>query len=106
MQRVVVAAGIPVFEPAGFVVGPLRIFAFEEEPFNFVSRVECKAAGRIELVCVRLQNAANVRAVGRAVFVNHLAETQTLAGPEDVGRSPIERGPGDSKATIALALSG
>ena len=60
---------------------------------------------REQLVGELLQHAANVRAVGSAVLVDHLAEHQDLARSEDVGRRPVKRAPVDSQPQIALTLS-
>ena len=47
-QRMIVAAGIDIFELAGFVIMALGVGAFEEESFDFVGGVE-----RVALLLVR-----------------------------------------------------
>ena len=73
-QRVVVTAGIDVFELAGFVVIPLRILALEKESFDFVGGVERVALLLVEIVGIAFQHSANVGGVRRTVLVNHVAE--------------------------------
>ncbi len=60
----------------------------------------------MEFVGESLEHAANVAGVGCAALVDDFAEHQHLAGAEDVGRRPVERGPIDAQAQIAFALCG
>ena len=52
------------------------------------------------------QRAANVRAVGRAIFINDFAEDEYFAGAEDVRGPPIKSAPIHGQAQIAFALRG
>src|SRR6185437_1598403 len=63
-QRVVVAAGVHVFEFAGFLEVALGVGAFKEEAFNFVGGVERVALLGIQRFRIALQNAANIGCVG------------------------------------------
>ena len=105
-QRVIVSAGVDVFEFAGLVVVALGVGAFEEEAFDFVGGVERVALFLVQFVGIALQHAANVAGVGCAALVDDFAEHQHFAGAEHVGRRPVERAPVDAQAQIALALRG
>ena len=58
-QRVIVAAGVHVFELAGVVIAPLRVRSLEEKAFNFVRGVQ-RVPSSCSVVGVVLQHAANV----------------------------------------------
>ena len=103
-QRVIVAAGIYVFELAGFVVAPLGIGALKEEAFNFVGGVQRVTVFLVQAVGIPLEDAANVSRIGFAILVDDVAEDEHFARTEDVGRSPIECAPIDAQPQIALAL--
>ena len=100
----VIAARADVLERLGLVVVLLRVDAVEDEAFHFIGGVECVAVFFELLLGVALQHRAHVGDVGRAVFVDHFAEHQHLAGSKDVGRRPVERSPVDAEAKIAFAL--
>ena len=59
-QRVVIAAGIHVFELAGLVIAALGIGPFEKEALDFVGGVQRVALLLVKLVRVSFENAANV----------------------------------------------
>ena len=105
-QRVIVAAGVDVFEFAGFVIMALGVGAFEEEALNFVGGVEGVALFLEQILGVSLEHAANVAGVGCAALVDDFAEHQHLAGAEDIGGRPVERAPVDAEAQVAFALCG
>ena len=105
-ERVIIAAGVHVFELAGFVIAPLRISTLEKKSFDFVRSVQSVTLLFIESFCVVLENAANVAGVARAVFIDHFSEHQHLAGTEHVRRSPVKRGPVNAETKIALPLCG
>src|SRR5215469_6136410 len=56
------------------------------------------------LVREKLEDAANVRGVRCAVFVDYLAKYEDLAWPEDVGGGPVECSPVNAETKIALSL--
>src|SRR5450755_5123432 len=105
-QRMIVAAGADVIEPAGFVVVPLGIDALEEEALTLVGGVEGVAILLIDRVGISLQDGAKVRAIGAAILVDDFTEDHYLARTEDIGGTPIEGGPVDAEAQIALFLGG
>ena len=105
-QRVVVTAGIDVFELAGFVVIPLRILALEKESFDFVGGVERIALLLVEIVGVALQDSSNVSGVRRTVFVDHVAEDKDFAGSKHIRWRPIKRPPIHGQPQVAFALRG
>ena len=96
-QRVVIAAGIDVFELAGFVIVALGVGALEEEAFDFVGGVERVAFFFVKLLGVAFQNAADIGAIGRAVLVNYFAENQNFAGAEEIGGRPVKSAPIDAR---------
>ena len=87
-QRVIVAAGVDVFELAGLVIVALGVGALEQEAFDFVGGVERVAFLLVQLVGVALQHAANVGGVRRAALVDDFAEHQHLARAETRRRAP------------------
>src|SRR5579883_694725 len=103
-KRVIVAAGIDVFELAGFVVAPLRVETLEEKALDLVGGVERVAFLGIVIVRELLERAANVAAEGFALAVQNVGEDEHLAGAEDIGRSPVEGAPIQREPQIALAL--
>ena len=105
-QRMVVAAGIHVFELAGLVVVALGIHALKQEAFDLVGRVQGVALLFVQVRSETFQDAAHVGGVRAAVLVDDFAEHQHLAGTEEVGRPPVERAPVDAQAQVALALGG
>src|SRR5579862_1699759 len=100
----VVAAGIDVLELAGFVVTALSIEPFEEEALDFVGRVERVAFLRIAVVGKTLERSANVSGERLTFTIGNVAEHEHFAGPEDVGRTPVERAPVQRQTQIAFAL--
>src|SRR5713101_329577 len=105
-KRVVITAGVDVFELADFVVIPLRVLAFEKESFDFIGGVERVALLLVESVGVALQDSANVGGVRRTVFVDHVAEDKDFAGTKHIRRRPIKRAPIHGQPQVALALRG
>jgi len=103
-QRVIVAAGVDVFELAGLVIGALGIGPAEEETLDFVGGVERVAFFFVEGFRIALEDAANVGGVGRAVLVDYFPEDEDFAAAEIVGGRPIEGAPIDAEAEIAFAL--
>src|SRR5438874_1986212 len=87
-KRVVVAAGV-----AGFVIAALGVGAGEEEALDFIGGVERVALLVEQPVGVALEDAANVRGVGRPILVDDMPEDQNFAGAEYVRRRPVERAP-------------
>ena len=102
----VIAAGVDVVEFVGFVIAALRVRPLKQEAFDFVGRVERVAVLLVQSLRVGLENAANVGTVWRATLIDHIAEHQHLARPENIGWPPIERAPVDAEAKIALPLRG
>ena len=102
----IVAAGIDVFELIGLVIAAFRVGTVEEEAFDFVGGVEGVALFLVEALRVAFEDAADIGAVRRAVFIDDLTEDQHFAGAEDVGRGPIEGTPIHGKTEVALALGG
>ena len=90
-QRVIIAAGVHILELAGLVIVPLRILAIEQEAFDFVGGIQRVAVLLVQALRVAFEHAADVGAVGLAVFIDDLAEHQHLAGAEDVGWAPNRR---------------
>ncbi len=82
-QRVIVAAGVHVFELAGLVVVPLGVYALEEEAFNLVGRVQ-----RVAFVLEQLgwRTAFSMPRMSAAYGVPPLSitspKTSTLPGPK------------------------
>ena len=105
-QRVIVAAGVHVFELARLVVGALGVRPLEQEAFDFVGRVQGVAVLLVQAVRERLEDAAHVGGVGLAALVDDFAEHQHLAGAKNVGRRPVEGAPVDAQAQIAFPLRG
>src|SRR5277367_4053817 len=105
-QRMVVATGVDVIEFSGFVVASFGVRAIEEETFDFVGRVQRVAVLLVRFVSEGFQHATNIGAVGRAVFIDDLAEDQNFAGAENVGGSVVEGAPVHGQAQIAFALRG
>ncbi len=103
-QRVVVAARVHILELAGLVVVPLRVHALEQEPFDFVGRVQRVALLLVQPLREVLQHPADVARVRAAVLVDHLAEHQHLARTEVVRRRPVERAPVHVQPQVALPL--
>ena len=103
-ERVVVTAGIDVFEFAGLVVVPLRVLALEKESFDFVGGVEGVAFFLVEIVSVTFQDSANVGRVRRTVLVDHMSKDKHFARPKHIRRRPIKRPPVHRQPQIALAL--
>ena len=103
-QRVIVAAGVDVFELAGLVEMTLGIEALEEKALDLVGRVERVAVFLELLLGETLQPAADVAREGRAVAIDHVAEDEHFARAEDVGRRPIECAPVQGETQVALAL--
>src|SRR6266436_4391984 len=81
-ERVVIAAGVDVFELAVVVIMAFGIGAIEEEAFNFVGGLERVAFFFEERVGVALEYAANVGEIGRAVLVEHFTEDKDFAAAE------------------------
>jgi len=105
-QRVIVAAGIDVFELIGLVIAAFGVGAVEEEAFDFVGGVEGVALLLVKALRVAFEDAADIGAVGRAVLIDNLTEDQHLAGAEDIGRCPVEGAPIHIEAKVAFALGG
>src|SRR5690242_5232233 len=105
-QRVIVAAGIDVLEPASLVKMALGVGALEQETFYLVSSVECVALLLVQFVGVILEHATNVAGIRTTALVDDFTKHQNFAGAENVGRRPVECAPIDSEAQIALALRG
>ncbi len=105
-QRVIVAAGVYVFELASFVVAALSVGAAEQEAFDFVGGVERVALFLMHLFGKFVEQAANVSHVRLATFIDHVAEDQDFAGAKDVSRAPVEGGPIQMQAQVALPLRG
>ena len=103
-QRMVVTAGIHVFEFAGFVVTPLRVLPPEKKSFDFIGGVQRIAFFLVEAIRVAFQHSANVCGVRRAVFVNHVPENQNLARSENIRWRPVKRAPIHCQPQIAFAL--
>src|SRR5208283_5818646 len=99
---VIVTAGVYVFKLASFMIAALGIRAFEEEPFNFVGRVEGVTLFLVQRFGVAFQDATNVGGVGRSALVDDFSKDQHFAGTEHVRRRPVEGGPVDAQAQIAL----
>src|SRR5271165_2395303 len=103
-KRVVVSACVYVFEFSGLVIAALGIRALEQEPFDLVGGVVGGVLFLVQSLGVALQHATNVGGVGSAALVDDFAEDQHFAGAEHVGGRPVECGPVDAQAQIALAL--
>ena len=101
---VVVAAGVDELELARLVVFLLRILAREQEALDLGGRVQRVLLLLEQLVGVVLEHAAHVAGVRRAVLVDDVAEDQHLAVAENVGRHPVEGGPVNAQAQVALLL--
>src|SRR5260370_39621566 len=71
-ERMVVTAGIDIFEFAGFVVTALGILAIEKEPFDFVGGIERVAFFLVKPVGVPLQHSADIGGARRASLVNYV----------------------------------
>src|SRR5438132_8245452 len=69
-KRVVVAAGVDVFEFAGFVIAALGVGAGEEEALDFIGGVERVALLVEQPVGVALEDAANVRGDRKSTRLN------------------------------------
>src|SRR6185437_13579195 len=100
----IIAAGIHVFEFVGLVVAPLGVSTLKEKAFNFIGSVERVALFLVHLCGKDFQIAADVRAVGRTAFVDHIAKHQYFAGTKDIRWCPVKRTPVQAKAKIALTL--
>src|ERR1035438_3067795 len=92
--------------PTRLMIMALGLDAVEEKAFDLVGGVEGVVLALEELVGIGLEHAANVGGIRRAALVDDIAEHQHFAGPKNVGRTPVERGPADAQADIALALRG
>src|ERR1051326_2151349 len=70
-QRMVIAAGIYVIEPAGFVIAPFGVRALKEETFNLIGGVECIALFLVHFRRKDLQVAPDIGTVWRAPLIYH-----------------------------------
>src|SRR5689334_5301844 len=105
-KRMVVAAGVHIFELAGFVVATFSVSALKEEALNFIGGVERVAFLLVHLLGKNFERAANIGAVRRAALVDDFTKDQDFAGAENVRWRPIERAPVQPEAKIAFALGG
>ena len=105
-KRMIIAAGVYVFELAGLVIAALGIGALEQEALDFIGRVERVAFLLVQLVGEALEHAANVGGVRLPTLVDDVAEDQHLARTEDIRRPPVEGAPVDTQPQIALPLRG
>ena len=103
-QRMVVAAGVHVFELTRLVVAALGILAVEKKSFNLVCRIQRVAFPFVQLVRISLERSANVRAIRRTVLVDHLAKHENLARAEHIRRRPVKRAPIHRQPQIAFPL--
>src|SRR5438045_8835935 len=101
-----VSGRVDGFELAGLVIVALGIATLEEETLDFVGGVERESLGVVEGLRVILENASDIRGVGRAVFVDDFAEDQNFAGAEDVAWAPVEGAPIHVEAKVTFALRG
>ena len=92
-QRMIVAAGVHVFELAGLVVGALGVRSIEQEALDLIGGVEGIAVLFVQLVAKQLQHAADVGGVGLAVLIDDLAKNEYFARPENIGRPPVKSSP-------------
>ena len=103
-QRIIVPAGIDVFERVRFVIAALGVEPLKEKAFDLVGGVERVAVLVEAFVGELLEAAANVGGKRRTVLVDDVGENEHLAGAEHVGRRPIERAPVEIEPQIAFAL--
>src|ERR1700733_7879336 len=75
-QRMIVAAGVYIFELAGFRIVALSVNTLEEKAFNFIGGVECVAFFFVHLLGKNLERSPNISAVRRAALVNDFAKNQ------------------------------
>src|SRR5205823_3287226 len=80
------------FELAGFGIVPLGVYAFEEETFDFISRVQGVAVALELLLGEIFQYAANIGGVHSALLLDDIAEDHDFAGAEEIGGRPVEGG--------------
>src|SRR5690348_12903597 len=102
----IVAAGVHIFELAGFMVAAFGVSALKEKALYLIRGVERVAFFLIHLLGKNFESAANVSAIWRAALIDHFTEDQDFAGTENVRRRPIERAPVQPEAKIALTLGG
>ena len=100
----VITAGIHILKFPRFVVMPLRVFSLKKKTLDLVCGIERVAFLLVQCRGVSFQHAPNIRAIGRAVLVDHFAEHQHLAGPKNIRRPPVKRAPIHRQPQIALAL--
>ena len=81
-QRVVVAAGVYVLEPARFGKAPFGVESGEEEAFDLVGGVQGVALLLVQAVREALQHTAHIGGIAGAVLVDDFAEDEHLAGPK------------------------
>src|SRR5579859_4416997 len=105
-QRVIIAAGVYVFELARLVVTALGISALEEKALNLIGGVERVAFFLVHVLGKLLEQAADVGGVRLAAFVDDIAKDQDLAGTKNIRRAPVKRAPIHGQAKVAFALSG
>src|ERR1043166_1262262 len=79
-ERMVIAAGIHIFELVGFVVATLGVRPLKEETFNLIGRVERVALFLVHFCGKNFQISADIGAVGLTAFINHIAKDQDFAG--------------------------
>src|SRR5262249_39039326 len=92
-QRVIIAAGVDVLEPAGFVIASLGVGSLEEEAFDLVGRIGGIALLLMQAIGELLENAAHVGGVGFASLVDDVAKNQNFARTENIRRRPVEGAP-------------
>src|SRR5262249_42285082 len=103
-QRMIIAAGVDVFELALLGVMALCVDAVKQETFDFVGGVQRKLLFFVDALRVGLQHGAQIAGVGCSVLIDHLTEYKYFAGAEDVRGSPEKSGPIDSQTEVAFAL--
>ena len=105
-QRVVVATLVHEIELARLVIAAFGVAALEQKAFDLIRGVEGQAALVVGFAGEGLQAGAHVGGVGRAIFLEHIAEHQHLAGAKEVGRQPVERAPVNRQTQVGLGLGG
>src|SRR5271165_6211683 len=100
----VIAAGVHVFEPAGFMVGALCVRPIEEETFDFIGGVQSVVVLFVEIFGETFEDTPHVGRVGLATFVDNLAKNHDLAGTKDVGWAPVKSSPVNAQTQIAFPL--
>src|ERR1051326_5676895 len=89
-QGMIVTAGVHVLEFAGLVIAALSVHSLKQKSLNLIGCIQRVAVLFMELIGIKLEDAADIGSIRCAVLVDDIPKDQSLARTKDVCRSPVE----------------